>query len=258
MIGVSGELQVPVRCGGKAALAALALALPVWLGFSFWPVLIFFGIASSIYFSESPERRTLRTSFWLSSLLAVLGTEAVSRLSEPFWTIFFSVFIALIFGIAVFVILGLMNALFKNRVTLNIFLNACLSACFFILILSMTPDFGGESFLPPALWFVALFSGTALLTREILILNAPIRGRRTNMAVWSLAILIAEVAAFTVFLPVGFVNGAALLVLCYILGRDLLLARLRGDLLPSLVFRGLTVFTVILTLIFATVTWILP
>lgn len=250
--------SVTVKCVGKAALAALALGVPIWVGLSFWSISFFFGIVCSVYFSESPERVTLRTSFWLSSLLAVSGALFVGDVSLPFWGKFFSIVLLLVFGAAVFVVLGLMNVLFKNRFTVNVFLNAFLSACFFILILSAMPGFSGESFLSVAFWFIVLFLGTASFAREILILNTHARGQILNLAAWSLALLIAEIAVFAALLPLGFLDGAALLLLCYILGRDLLLARLRGDLFPSLIFRELTVFAVILTLIFATVTWVLP
>ncbi len=243
------------RLAAKAALAAVALWFLVWAGFSFWPLLIFFSAMLAVYFSESPERRVLRSSFWLASLLSALGLAIISVLPGGFLAGLMSGILILIFGLIIFGVSGLVNLFFRNRTLVYNFVNTALAVLLFLLVFYLTPDF---SPLPNVVWFMAIFFGAALLIKEALVFEEAARGRNLRITAWSLSLLIAEIAAFAALLPLGFVNAAAFLALFYILSRDIVLAHLRGLLNLSLVFREVTIFAVVLTLIFATVAWVLP
>ena len=88
----------------KAVLASLALGFLNWVGVSFWPVVIFLGVMFAIYLSEPPERRALRSSFWLLSIFSILGIAAVSFLSGYFLIGLMTAFLILFFGLSLFFI----------------------------------------------------------------------------------------------------------------------------------------------------------
>jgi hypothetical protein len=108
-------------------------------------------------------------------------------------------------------------------------------------------------------WFIAIFWIAGSFIKEVLTFGDPLlRGRNLRLLTWVFALIMAESTAFVVFLPLGFINAAAFMTLFYVLGRDVVLARLRGLLNLSLVLRELAIFAVLSIIIFATVTWILP
>ena len=246
------------RLAGKAVAVSLSLGLLAWAGFSFWPVLIFVAAASAVYFSESPERKTLRASFWLLSIFGLLGAVIPLGFSgTPFYGLI-SVCIVVIFGILVFGWLGLVNSFFNDRLLAHNLLNAALAAFFFVLAFYLMPGLESESILILLAWFLAVFLGALLLLTESLSFEVSLRGRGLKLTAWYFALILGEVAVMASFLPAGFMDAAAFLTLFYILGRDAILSHFRGFLSFSLVFTELTIFAVVLGLIFATVTWVLP
>jgi hypothetical protein len=246
------------RLAAKAALASLALGFLTWAGVSFWPVLIFLCAMLAIYLSESPERRVLRSSFWLLSMFSILGIAAVSLLPGYFLIDIMAAFLILFFGISLFLVFGLTNVFFKNKVLVYNLLNAAVLVYFFLLAFYLTPDPSGKEVFNFILWFLAIFLGSRLIMKETLIVNGSPENRNLKITVWSFSLIIAEIAVFAAILPLGFVDAAAFLTLFSVLGRDVILARLNGSLNLYLVFREVTIFVVVLSLIFATVTWILP
>jgi hypothetical protein len=243
---------------GKSLAASAALGFLALAGVHFWPVLVFFSAMLAIYLSESPERRTLRISFWLVSVFSVLGMVAVSPLLGHFFSGLLTVFLVVFFGIAVFCVLGLVNLLFKDRFLAYSILNASVWAYFFLLLFYFMPDFSNMGFWGVILWLIGLFIGSRFIIKETLVFGGLAKGRTLNVVLWSLSLITAEIALFAALLPLGFVNAAAFLTFFSILARDVVLARLGGRLNLALIFRELTIFAVVLSLIFATVTWILP
>ncbi len=246
------------RLAVKAVLASLALGFLDWAGVSFWPVVIFLGVMFAIYLSEPPERRTLRSSFWLLSVFSILGIAAVSSLSGYFLINLMMAFLILFFGLSLFFIFGLINLLFKDKTFVYNLLNAAVLAYFFLLVFYLMPGFSGDGSIILILWFLAIFLGPRLIMKETLAMNGSPESRNLKITIWSFSLIIAEIAVFAAILPLGFVDAAAFLTLCSIMGRDVVLARLNGSLNLSLVFREVTIFVVVLSLILATVTWILP
>lgn len=212
----------------------------------------------AVYFSELSDRRLFRASYWFVSIGSVLGASAV--FSFPGFSLkgLISILLVLIFGGLIFLVLGLVNLLFKNRNIAYGLLNIALIAYFFILIFYRWPGFSTSLVLPDILWFLAVFFGTTLLVREFLVFEGAAAGWNLRMISWSMGFLACQIAALTLLLPLGFINAAAFLTLFLIIARDAILASLRGFLGLTLVLRELAIFAVILSLIFATVTWILP
>ncbi|MEK7626887.1 MAG: hypothetical protein AAB399_01855 [Patescibacteria group bacterium] len=211
-----------------------------------------------VYFSELPDRRLFRASYWLVSIGSVLGASAV--LSFPGFPLkgLIGVFLALIFGGFIFLVLGLINLLFKNRNIAYSLLNIALIACFSILVFYRWPGFSAGLVLPDILWLLLVFFGITLLMKEFLVFEGVATGWNLRMISWSVGFLACQIAALSLLLPLGFINAAAFLTLFLIIVRDAILGRLRGFLGLTLVLRELTIFVVVLSLIFATVTWILP
>ncbi len=250
--------QTGWRLLAKTLGASLVFGLLILAGFSFWPILLFLIFMGAVYFSELPERRLFRASYWIISIGSVLGASAV--LSFPGFTLkgLIGILLILIFGGFIFLVLGLVNLLFKNRNIAYGLLNIALIACFFILVFYRWPGFSAGFVLPDILWFLAVFSGTTLLVREFLVFEGVAAGWTLRMISWSMGFLACQIAALSLLLPLGFINAAAFLTLFLIIARDAVLASLRGFLGLTLVLRELTIFAVVLSLIFATVTWILP
>jgi len=243
---------------GKAALGALAVGFLIWAGVSFWPVFIFACAMLAIYLSEPPERRSLRSSFWLLSILSILGVAAVSALSGYFLINLMSVLLALSFGVSLFLIFGLTNLFFKDKIVTYNFLNAAVSASFFLMAFYIMPDPSNNGVFNLVLWFLAVFIGSRVIVKEALVFNGLPENKSLRVITWSFSLIVAEIAIFAAVLPLGFVDAAAFITLLSIMGRDVILARFSGSLNRSLVFREVTIFVLILSLIFATITWILP
>jgi len=247
-----------IKCGGKAVAVSLAFGLLAWVGFAFWPILIFVTAVLAVYFSESPERKVLRSSFWLLAIFGLLGAIIPLGFSGTPFHGSISVFMMVIFGILTFGWLGLANSSFNDRLLAHNLLNAALAAFFFVLAFYLMPSPESESVLVLLAWFLAIFLGALLLLTESLSFEVSLRGRGLKLTTWSFALILAEISVLASFLPAGFLDAAAFLTLFYILGRDAVLSHFRGFLSFSLVFTELTIFAVVLGLIFATVTWVLP
>lgn len=250
--------SIEFRCGVKALGASAALGFLILVGTSFWPVVIFLLALGAIYFSETAERKSLRISFWLLVLAGIFGAGVASLsaglvFSAVFW------FLILAFGMLIFLILGIVNSVFRHRFVIFNVLNTALAACFFMLVFYFRPDFGGGSIFSFVVWFIILFWVAGLFIKEVLTFGDPLsRGRNLRLLTWVFSLLVVELVALVAFLPLGFINAAAFLTLLYILGRDVILARLRGLLKLPLVLRELAIFAVLSIVIFATVTWVLP
>ena len=211
-----------------------------------------------VYFSELPDRRLFRASYWLVSVGSVLGASAV--LSFPGFSLkgLIGVLLVLIFGGFIFLLLGLVNLLFKNRSIAYGLLNIALIACFSILIFYRWPGFSAGFVLPDILWFLAVFSGTTLLVREFLVFEGVSRrmdppndklvygffGLPNSRFIPPFASRIHKCRRLPYSLPDYRER-------CYF-------GQFKGFLGLTLVLRELTIFAVVLSLIFATVTWILP
>ncbi|MGC9611054.1 MAG: hypothetical protein ABSE68_02430 [Minisyncoccia bacterium] len=247
-----------VKCGGKAFAAFAALGFLIATGVSFWPVTIFLIILGTIYFSESAERKSLRMSFWFTVFSGIFGAAAIPALPPGFLFYLISFLTALMFGGLIFLVLGVTNLVFRHRFVVFNILNTALAACLFLLLFYFKPDFLSGVF-PVVFWFLAVFWVAGLLMKEVLVFGDPLsRGRNLRIITWTFGFLTAELAALCAFLPFGFINSTAFLTLLYILGRDVILARLRGFLDVPLVLRELAILAVFASIVFATVAWTIP
>lgn len=225
----------------KAAFATLILFWAWRTDFGFWPTVIFVAVLLYDYFSLPEERKFLRVSFWLLPLSAYLGLAFVGL---PF----FGPLTLFLFAFLFFLVLGLANLFFSERFVFYNVLNTGL------LIMILMPFFylarPGNLFL----WLPAVFALAFFVWRECFrFFSLP--GRKTSIAAFVLAFLVSEFAFGLMFLPIGFMNAAAFLVLVMILTRDSILTYSKGVLNLSFLFRQLTFFVFFAILILATARW---
>ena len=225
------------------ALGTLALFLVLRLDFSVVAVVIFLAVFSGIYFSQSVERRMLRTSFWFLPIFSIVGIKLLSP------SLLLSSLSLLPFAVLFFVLLGLMNLVFRDRfLVYGIFNTALLLLIFLIAFYAWRP--GSFLILGPVLFLVV-----ALLFMEVLGVFEIFLGRRALVVGGTLGLLAAEVVWLTGFLPLGFINAAVFATLFFLLLRDGLAVHFRGFLNLPFIFRQLTFFIVLTIVIFAASSW---
>ncbi len=229
----------------KTLLAVAALALTFFLSFSFFAVLGFLFILLFVYLSEGGGRRDFRFSFWLTQVVFLL---ALSSLPLP-WLVL-AVYAALSF-----VILGLMGNAFSNKFFVYGIASLVLAFSFFAVLFSRAPSFSADSFWSQFFWMLFDFLVVYFLFREYWKTFGGWQSRKMRLFGMSLGVLSAELSAVLVFLPLGFLNAAAFMALLLLVSRDSLMAHENGFMNASFVFREITLFVVIATVIFATVSW---
>ncbi|KKU91503.1 MAG: hypothetical protein UY23_C0001G0109 [Candidatus Jorgensenbacteria bacterium GW2011_GWA1_48_11] len=229
------------RLLSKTVFATLILFWAWRTNFGFWPTAIFITVLLYDYFSLPEERKFLRASFWLLPLAAYLGLAFVNLPVFGPLTLF-------LFALLFFLVLGLAALFFQDRFVFYNVLNTGL------LIMILMPIF--YLIRPTTLfgWLLAVFALTFFIWRECFrFFGLP--GRRLSIAAFVLAFLAAELAVGLMFLPIGFMNAAAFLVLILLLTRDGIATYFKGVLNLSFLFRQLTFFVFFAILILATARW---
>ena len=227
----------------KIAFVALALLWAWGSDFAAIPLILFVIAPAIVYFSESPERRHFRASFWLMSLTALIaiamvrGGEGVSIAS---------LLIALFFAAGMAVEVGLFRFFFRSRsMVFGVLHIALMMAIFFIF------------FVAPLSLFSVLFllASLAFLLREFFaLINVPWHGRALLMSV-ALAFFGMELALLLRFTPLGFVNASAFMGLLMLLTRDAARAHFEGTLSLSFVLRGFLILLFMSVAIFSLSVW---
>lgn len=222
----------------KIPLAVLAAA---WLGLT-GPnpatIIFFIVVFTVIYFREPPFRRFIfKTSFWLLVLLIfiVFGLGPLPQIA--FWPLL------ILFGLAFWILDGLINFSFKNRLFFYSLFNdliVLLGAALFFRFFLRFP------FLTSLAWFIFLI----LVLNEFCRVWEIFRPRRTLVVNAVIALAGLEIGVLTVFLPLGFINAAALLTLFVIFSREAVLNHFRGELSLSYLFRQFTFFVLAVIIVF--------
>lgn len=225
----------------KAALATLILFWAWQTDFNFWPVVIFLGLLLYDYFSLSHERKLLRFSFWLLALAAYFSLRFVG---PPF----FGPFVLFLFAFLFFLVLALAGLFFQERF---VFYNVLNTGLFLMILMPIFYSVRPETFWE---WLLVVFIITFFLSRECFrFFNLP--ARKLTVTAFVSAFLTAELTFDLMFLPIGFINAAAFIVLIVILVRDGFLTYARGGLSLPFLFRQLTFFVFFAILILATARW---
>ena len=229
----------------KTLVGVAALSLVYLASFSFFAVFGFLCILLYVYLTAGAARRDFRFSFWLLQIVFLL---ALASLSLP------GLLLA-IYGLILFALLGLMGTVFSNKFFVYGLVSVAVAFSFFAVLFSRAPSFSEDSFWSEFWWLFFAFAVVYWLFKEYWQTFASWESRKTRLYGMTLGVLSAELATIVVFLPLGFLNTAAFMSLLLLVSRDMILAHVRGFLSPSFVFREITLFVVISSIIFATVSW---
>lgn len=235
--------KIEWRLVGKIALVALMLLWAWGSDFAVIPVILFVLAPAIVYFSESPERRHFRASYFIMCSVALLGTMMTGG-SEG--VSFSSLLIIALFAAGIAIEVGLFRFSFRSRMlvygVLHIALMVALFCIFFVADLSLFST-------------IFILISLSLLFREFFALaNVQWRGRALLMSV-ALGFFGTEIALLVRFMPLGFVNASAFLGLTMLLVRDAARAHFEGVLNLPLILRGLAVFLVLSVVIFGVSVW---
>ncbi len=229
----------------KTLLGVAALYLAYLASFSFFAVFGFLCILLYVYLTAGAARRDFRFSFWLLQVVFLL---ALASFSLPG-------LLLTIYGLILLALVGLMGTVFSNRLFVYGLASIAVALSFFAVLFSRSPSFSQNSFWSEFWWLLFTFGVVYWLFKEYWQTFASWESRKMRLYGMSLGVLSAELAAIVVFLPLGFLNAAAFLSLLFLVSRDTVMAHEKGFLNPSFVFREITLFIVISSIIFAAVSW---
>ncbi len=229
----------------KALLGVAALYLAYLASFSFFAVFGFLCILLYVYLTAGTARRDFRFSFWLLQIVFLL---ALASLSLPG-------LLLTIYGLILLTLLGLMGTVFSNKFFAYGLVSIAVAFSFFVVLFSRSPSFSQDSFWSEFWWLFFAFTVVYWLFKEYWQTFASWESRKMRLYGLSLGVLSAELATIVVFLPLGFLNAAAFMSLLLLVSRDTVMAHEKGFFNPSFVFREITLFVVISSIIFATVSW---
>lgn len=161
---------------------------------------------------------------------------------------------SVILGILFFILLGIKKFAFINRQAL---FNLLSGALFFLVSVAFfaADKSNGFNFF---IYYIGTFLVTGLLMKESLDFfagNFP--KKKKSLIVMGTSLLIMEAAAITAFLPIGFLNSAALIVLITFILEDLIFYHIKGNLSRQVVLNNITILIIAFIFIFATSKWTL-
>ena len=209
-----------------------------------WLVVIYFAAAFYFYFSGVSGGRQFLASFLtliVVSLLAVNLPVVSGKLS---------VIISLLFGVILFLILGVKNLSFVNRPPIYHFLNNFLFLTVFIMFYASDKS---QFFIVK---YLAAFFGIYFLFREALaFMSLPVS--RLNLLSFGLALSIFQFLWVISLLPIGFLNAGALTLVLILITKDMVFAHLSGNLNRTMILKNITLLIVFVLIIFAASKWAL-
>lgn len=218
------------------ALIFLGFLALVYIGnFSLVPILFFLTIAIVLY--SKPIFNTFY--FWASFLILL-----VMALNSPP-----SLLIAVFYSFLFYIILGLKNLVFINRVNWHQALHLLLFYAIFMLFWGASDE---TAFI---FKLVGVFAASTLLIREFFKVAAVDFLKQRILASWVLALLVVETVWAISWLPIGFLNSAALALLAVFVLINLTLHHFKGTLNKKVVLSAITLFILFTLLIFITSKW---
>lgn len=235
----------------KALFASFVLIGSYFLGL-FLSIIIVLAYFSAVFSKEPAEKKTFSASFWTLILTGFLGVLLLKISSSPLG---FIIIFCLIFGILVFVVLGLINFVFLKRFAVYGIFNVAL------LILVFSEAFYLKSLSTPKSWLILILSSFALffiifsIFKEIFSFFGISYSKKTLITSLVLGFLALELFWIVSFLPLGYISAAAFLALIFLLIRDAFLVHFQGFLDLPFIFRELTFFLLLSLMIFAVSQW---
>jgi hypothetical protein len=228
----------------KAIIFGGFLTLVKLGNFGITPILFFVLVAFLLY-----SRPIFNTSAFLISFLILIITIIFILKIFPENNFFF--LSALFFSLMFYILLGVKNLIFINRALWYLFFNLALFYSVFIsfFYIDKSTLFAAKVLI----LFLALF----LLFKEFFRFLLPEYQlpKKKALIVWLLALIVLEIVFAVSLLPLGFINSANLAILSVFILGDLTFNYLKGTLNRRLFLIDITLFVLLILLIFGTTKW---
>lgn len=245
---LNSALKTPLL---RLAFKALIFSgLLTWAGLGekrFFPVLVFILAAVFIYFLHILNWRQLFASFFVFLVLSMVFVFYFAPLISHF-----SFLIPIIFGFVFFLILGIKNLIFIERSAFYHLLNNLLFFLAFLFFFSQWSIMDSPRFI---VRYLLMFAAILFLKKEFLaflVLESP---RRRLLISAGFAFIVLQVVWAISYLPIGFLNSAALaLPLVFVLG-NFTIHHFGGSLNRRVVLRNATILIAIIIVISAVSRW---
>ena len=233
----------------KAAAYSVLLALSTinW----FW---VFVFIAGAFYFYR---RESLNAKYFAGSFLILVSVSLLALFNVFSQNSWLYVVSAIFFGILFFILLGVKNLIFVNRILPYYFLNSLLFGAVLILF------FAGDKSSIFAFKYLTAGAAFFFLFREFIIFHfetphsvgqSPVSAKK-NLIALTLSFLILQFVWIAALLPIGFLNATSFMLLSVFILDDLLIHNSRGTLTRQIILRDTTFFLVITLIVFAFSKW---
>lgn len=241
--------------GVKAVVFSLALA-----GFynyrSFWSFFLFIALALYFYFKSFFEAGRYFFSFLI---FLIVSLSAIYWLPNNVGK--WNLIAAAVFGIVFFAFLGIKNLIFINRPFTYEFINNFLFFSVFIIFF-LSDKSSTWFFFEYAAVFLAFF----LLFREfifsqetrglILPFSLPAQaGAKINLFSASFSFLVSQFVLTAAYLPIGFLNSAAISLAIVLVIKDLTASHLLGILNQRIILKNATILLIFSVIVFIASEW---
>ncbi len=236
----------------RAIIFSLILAA-VYNSRSFWLFFLFIVAALYFYFNPLFEAKKYFSSFLIFLIVALLAVSHLPAIAGK-WNFF----AAALFGLFFFILLGVKNLIFINRLLIYEFVNNFIFLSLFITFFLF--DKSNWFFLKYLIVFAAIF----LLFRTFLFLQDSEQGiqapslpilAKINLFSASLAVLTSQFILIAAYLPIGFLNLAAISLVVVLALKDLTISHLFGNLNRSVILKNATMVLIFSVIIFIASKW---
>lgn len=186
----------------------------------------------------------LRRTFLALAVIGFIGFGARDFLSVAFFPVF-----AVFWTAACFAAFGIVRFIFHDRRLVYGFLNTLV----FFLVFLLFFHFGR----PGGFWFI----GTTLFFTIVFLLGETFRfleaceSRRSFLQTLAAGFILIEFAWISLLLPLGFWNAALFLTLVFVVLRETIIARFKGELNLAFFLKELAIMLTLGLIIFAASTW---
>ncbi|PIV31715.1 hypothetical protein COS33_01745 [Candidatus Wolfebacteria bacterium CG02_land_8_20_14_3_00_37_12] len=243
----------PVLQSAFRALIFFLILAAVYNSRTFWSFFLFIAVALYFYFNPFFEAKKYFSSFLILLIIALLAINHLPTVAGK-WNFFAAALLGLFF----FILLGVKNLVFINRLLIYEFVNNFLFFSLFITFFLF--DKSSWFFLKYAAIFLAffalfrvfLFSQDSLWRAEAS--SLPISAK-INLFSTSLAVLISQFILIAAYLPIGFLNLAAISLVVVLALKDLTISHLYGHLNQSVILKNATMVLIFSVIIFIASKW---
>ncbi len=250
---LNSVLKNPALQSAFKALIFSLILTAVYNSRGFWPIFLFIVAALYFYFHPLFEAKKNFSSFLILLFVALLAASHLPVAAGK-WNFF----AAALFGLFFFILLGVKNLVFINRLVIYEFVNNFLFFSLFIVFFLF--DKADWFFLKYAIIFLAIFAlfRAFLLSQDFLrgtqASNLPIAAK-INLFSVSLAVLISQFILIAAYLPIGFLNLAAISLVVVLALKDLTISHLYGNLNRSIILKNATMVLIFSVIIFIASKW---